>query len=460
VGFKTYPHRGHYHGDQLSIHHCGYGMRMSIDLQAGYKPRPAEEYWHSKAMIDSSQGTSANMDGYERALGMATSAAGDAAVGEVTSNRVRYLPANPNDNIWQAVWPTRYIGGNSSGAGSEQHDPAITYRRTVVLVRGTDGATMSLGAGVPADASLRTYVVLRDQFVFPAGEVSNVSVANIFLQMDKQTSKVLNGSIADMGNGTAYTFAPAYNASCVFPGAGLPWGCLTNESAPLDYQFDRWDWASEGNEHATAARPYMQVSPNQTSVEMYTVLYPGGSLVDGHPAPSFWPVSDPTTGGLGIAMSVTSLDRDPGSKSIPALGARSPVMSRQKRMRGLSSSSMSVSAAAAASNGFGSGSGSGSSTTVDEIMFFDPGLIGRTRSGAPMHRNAMRSGSSPLVTHRRDGEQASTLLAQSDVSYSKSQGKVGPLILGAGYNFGPIPAEQLNDQMEEQHAYPWPPKAL
>lgn len=242
--FKASPNRGHNHGDQLAFHLCAYGARTAIDIQAGYNPRPPQEFWHNRAAFG---GNSTNMDGYERLLGTSTAAEGDVAVGQVTSQRLQWLPPLPPP-IYDAVYPVTEL-------------PApLTYRRTAVLVRAAAPSTLA-----------RDYVVLIDAHNASAmpptapGALSPLPpyLVFTFFQQDGQLVNPLGAGATDLGNATLFAYAGSLAG-----GAPLP---------PLEVTTDRWNWTSEGNENATRLRLYPAAAAPSPGDFFVAVLYPGGS---------------------------------------------------------------------------------------------------------------------------------------------------------------------------------------
>jgi len=115
--FKAGPNRGHNHGDQLSFHYCAYGSRHAIDIMAGYNPRPLQEFWHNRLVLNHK-----NMDSYERLIAFKSSTDVDVAMGVVSSSRLREVPEKP-PGIWQANYP--YV----------LYPSEFVYTRTAVLVK-------------------------------------------------------------------------------------------------------------------------------------------------------------------------------------------------------------------------------------------------------------------------------------------------------------------------------------
>lgn len=138
VSFKSGPNRGHYHGDQLAIHWCSAARPLAVDHHASYNPRVGQEHMHNRVSFATPDLPYANMDGYERLIGVAFGGGADIAVGEVASNRLRAVAPLPPEN-WHQEWPQQELGGE------------LRYRRTIVLMKGGPQA----------------WLVLRDQWWSP-----------------------------------------------------------------------------------------------------------------------------------------------------------------------------------------------------------------------------------------------------------------------------------------------------
>lgn len=406
AAIKAYPKRGHFHGDQLALHVCSHGMRLAIDIQAGYSPRPPEESWHSRLFVGA-PGT--NMDGYERSLGFVTGTAADVAVAEVASARLRYLAPNPNDNIWQAIWPTTRFAPAYDASGKQPYGPLV-YRRTLLLVRGPasseehrlthvpdmlSGMTLAEAAAAAAAAGPRSYIVVRDELQMPEGAVPNMTVSNTWLQMTQQMFKPTAPGTVDLGNGTQYT--------AVFLG-----GAGSNMSGPGEVLWStaRWDWPSEGNEQATAVYATTALPANTTFAQAVSVIYPAGSIVHGPEIPTFAATMQPLTGTVMLNISV--------------------------------------------------------STSTDVLSFFASGQLGPDSTAHPPE-----SAPQPLITLERlavgAGQQASAvptqLLSSADISYTKPQGSIAMTVLGSGYDFGQIPEDIASSRASQDSTYPWPPNS-
>ena len=71
LSFKAGPNRGHYHGDQLSLHYAADATPLAIDHRVSYSPRAGQEHLHNRvsfSLPDNPDFEFANMDGYERLI--------------------------------------------------------------------------------------------------------------------------------------------------------------------------------------------------------------------------------------------------------------------------------------------------------------------------------------------------------------------------------------------------------
>jgi hypothetical protein len=214
LAFKSGPNRGHYHGDQLSFHYCANAKPVAVDHHCSYHPRAGQEHMHNRVVFRTDKFPYANMDGYERLIAFKTSAAVDIAVGQVESERLRLVEKLPPE-IWHQEYP--------------QHKFAkpLTYRRTVVLVKGE-----------PQD-----YFVVRDQFW--ASEPLDATYC-LHVRSDKMKRE---GPIVNFGNLTLYCAAPDRFEFAPFP----------------------WSHDNGGREATEGAR----LSIRGNKGEFVTVLYPG-----------------------------------------------------------------------------------------------------------------------------------------------------------------------------------------
>jgi hypothetical protein len=143
LAFKSGPNRGHFHGDQLAFHYCANARPVAVDHHCSYNPRAGQEHMHNRVAFFTDDMPWANMDGYERLIAFKTSGDADIAVGQVESERLRFMQRYPPED-WDRDFPQIPFSS------------PLAYRRTVVMVKAPDGAD----AGAPAE----DYFVLRDQY--------------------------------------------------------------------------------------------------------------------------------------------------------------------------------------------------------------------------------------------------------------------------------------------------------
>jgi len=184
LSFKAGPNRGHFHGDQLSLHWCADGAPVAVDHRCSYAPRAGQEHMHNRVSFTAGEFEYANMDGYERLVAFKTSKVADVAVGQVESSRLREMKELPAED-WDKRWPVINF------------DKALVYRRTVVFVRDH----MDLG----------DYFVLIDDHSGPKVKATwNLHVLDADVKRD--------GVMIDMGKCEVFVAAPA-----TFEFDTLPW---------------------------------------------------------------------------------------------------------------------------------------------------------------------------------------------------------------------------------------------
>ncbi|MCX7917833.1 MAG: heparinase II/III-family protein [bacterium] len=144
--FKSGPSRGHYHGDQLAFHYCAYDKRIAIDHMCGYSPRADQEHMHNRVFFSLPEWKYANMDGYERIIGFKKTKLVDIGIGQVESNRLRWMPEKPEEIVWQARYPERFF------------EKPIIYRRYVIFIKSEK-------------ESIRDYFVIWDRFNLPSSTI-------------------------------------------------------------------------------------------------------------------------------------------------------------------------------------------------------------------------------------------------------------------------------------------------
>lgn len=226
VAFKSGPNRGHYHGDQLSLHWCAAARPLAIDHMCSYSPRADQEHLHNRVAFSLPDLPWANLDGYERLIAFTTSALADVAVGEVENTRLRWQrerPPLPNQSDplvdWDQRWQVKLL------------EKPLRYRRTVVLVKGEID-----------------YLVLRDQFLGPA------VTATFCLHVLGQKA-VADGTTVRFDGLTLFQAQPQ---ATVF--------------APFDWSYCKGkDPTRDWSESTKGARLSL---PNASAGEFLTVLYP------------------------------------------------------------------------------------------------------------------------------------------------------------------------------------------
>jgi hypothetical protein len=213
LAFKSGPNRGHYHGDQLSLHYAAHGRLVAVDHHCSYSPRAGQEHMHNRVAFAVPGLPHANMDGYERLVAFKTSADVDAAIGQVESDRLRAVTNLPPE-VWNQGGPVHAFPG------------LLKYRRTVVSVK-----------NAAAD-----YVVLRDQFESP-DPVTAVYCLHAYGSKAEQAGRKIQFD-------------------------GLALFCAD----PAAFTFERLDWQhSNGGLEATRG---VRLSQTATSGQFITVLYP------------------------------------------------------------------------------------------------------------------------------------------------------------------------------------------
>ncbi len=220
LAFKSGPNRGHYHGDQLSLHYCANARQVAIDHMCSYGPRAGQEHMHNRVAFHTGQLPWANMDGYERVIALKTSADVDIAMGQVESDRLRVTTKYPPEG-WDVYLP------------EQRFDTPLKYRRTVVCVKngGED------------------YFVVRDQHVGPKVKATYC----LHVLSDKCDQ---HDSTVEFGNLTLF---------CAYP---------------QEFAHGRHDWEFEkkNKEGSVFIREYtkgVRLTVEGESSEFITVLYPG-----------------------------------------------------------------------------------------------------------------------------------------------------------------------------------------
>lgn len=217
LSFKSGPNRGHYHGDQLSLHWVHQGQPLAVDHHASYKPRPGQEHMHNRLSFSVEGMPFANMDGHEGLLAFKTHELADVAVGRVESPRVREVKKLPPED-WDVSEP------------QVTFDTPLRYQRTVVFLKGETPV-----------------IVLVDDFSGP--EVT--ATWNLHVRGNKADRK---GDWIDFGR--AQVFLPAERGE--------------------DFEAFPWEHSNGGKEKTTAARVHRKGSEGR----FISVLIPGTERPD------------------------------------------------------------------------------------------------------------------------------------------------------------------------------------
>jgi len=214
LALKAGPNRGHFHGDQLAFHYCANGCPLAVDNHCSYSPRAGQEHMHNRVAFSTPDLPYANMDGYERLLALKTSEVADVAIGQVESDRLRYVKPFPPED-WDREWPQVKL------------DPPLVYRRTVVMMRDGPGG--------------QDYFVIRDQFAGP--ELTAHYCLHVLGEHCRQ-----QGNVIDFEGLTLFV------------------------AKPERFKFARHDWAHANGrlERTQGAR----LSVDGANGEFITVLYP------------------------------------------------------------------------------------------------------------------------------------------------------------------------------------------
>jgi hypothetical protein len=211
---KSGPNRMHYHGDQLSFHYAANATPLAVDHHCSYIRRAGQEHMHNRVAFATDDMPFANMDGYERTIAFKTSDLVDVTVGEVSSDRLRYVREYPPED-WDREWPQVAL------------KPELRYRRTVVMVK----------------ADPQDFFVIRDQYAGPDLRAAYC----LHVHAQKLTR---NENTFDFGGGLELFVA-----------------------APNKYKVARHDWVHNvGQVESTVG---LRLETSGKSGEFITVLYPG-----------------------------------------------------------------------------------------------------------------------------------------------------------------------------------------
>ena len=216
LAFKSGPNRGHYHGDQLSLHYCARAGQRAIDHMCSYGPRAGQEHMHNRVAFHVEKMPYANMDGYERVIALKTSAAADVGMGQVESPRLRVTTERPPE-VWDCYLPQVIL------------DEPLRYRRTIVLLKGG-----------PED-----YFVIRDQHTGPKLKATYC----LHVLSDKCDR---DGVTVRFGNLTVFCAAPRQ----------------------FEYGRHDWDFQRGGLKEFTKG---IRLTVEGATSEFVTVLYPGAN---------------------------------------------------------------------------------------------------------------------------------------------------------------------------------------
>ena len=213
LAFKSGPNRMHYHGDQLSLHYAANATPLAVDHHCSYIVRAGQEHMHNRVAFGTDDLPWANMDGHERTIAFKASAAADVAIGQVDSDRLRFVRDYPPED-WDREWPQIRLR------------PELRYRRTVVLVK----------------AEPQDYVVIRDQYAGPKVKADYcLHVRGFQARRD--------GDTIDMG------------------------GLKLFVAQPAAYTFSRHDWVHSAGQTEPTAGVRLGIEGEQG--DFVTVLYPG-----------------------------------------------------------------------------------------------------------------------------------------------------------------------------------------
>jgi hypothetical protein len=194
---------------------------------------------HNRVAFSTEDLPYANMDGYERLVAFRPGPEADVAVGQVESDRLRYVTQLPPED-WDRDWPRYRLG------------TALQYRRTVVLVKG--------GA--------EDYFVLRDQH---AGA-------------DLRATYCLH----------------VYGERCERSGPRVDFdGFRLFVAAPAAFEYGRADWShTNGGGEATKG---VRLGVRGKTSEFITVLYPRAAGATGA-SPAAMPDMEAVPGGVRVGQ--------------------------------------------------------------------------------------------------------------------------------------------------------------
>ena len=209
LAFKSGPSRGHYHGDQLSIHLGAHAKPLAVDHHCSYHPRAGQEHMHNRVAFWRDGFPYANMDGFERLIGFKTSAAADIAIGQVESTRLRKTEKLPPE-FWHQEFPQFVLS------------KPLIYRRTVVVVK----------------SEPQSYIVLRDQF-WGAENLNATFCLHVLSNTIDQ-----KGPIVDFGNLQLYCASPSKTSFESFPWTHENGGVESTQGARVTQRTDNGEFIS------------------------------------------------------------------------------------------------------------------------------------------------------------------------------------------------------------------------
>jgi hypothetical protein len=169
---------------------------------------------HNRVAFSTGKLPYANMDGYERLIAFQVSEVADVAMGQVESDRLRFVQPFPPED-WDREWPQVKL------------DPPLTYRRTAVLIKDGRGG--------------QDYFVIRDQYQGP--QLNAHYCLHVLGEKCEQ-----KGNVIDFEGLTLFVAAPPRT------------------------RFGRHDWA-HGNGGLEATKG-ARLSVSGAEGEFVTVLYP------------------------------------------------------------------------------------------------------------------------------------------------------------------------------------------
>ncbi len=286
ASLKCGPARGHYQGDELSFHFFGAGMPIALDWHCGYTPRPDQEHMHNRVNL----GDDENMDAVGEFLAFRSTDAGDLAVGQVRSSRLRKMPHYAHEITWQASYPRRELVSEAR------------LRRYLLLVKHAAGDSMA------------DYLVIRDELVSPEPATFNLFVLARSVAQDGRRF-LFDGQLA--ADAVAYVATPA----------------------PERFRLDRWAWPKQDD--SSMIPPDFQIGKDRWRVgelqqwlrvsaapgePFLVVLYP---YRKGEPPPAFEPLAD----GKGVRVTAAGKSEEVYLATDPAPDAGGQAVVRREGRR-------------------------------------------------------------------------------------------------------------------------------